>query len=119
MSVLLLVTFDENAEIIQCLTSKTAEYENKGTLNYTEASIMTCQRKFKNTKKNYSSENLGIMSEIQKADSYLQLNFGVSLLSEEEIDYEGVQSDMWESIWGISGGPNAKNTVIPLILPNT
>ena len=47
------------------------------------------------------------MAAIDKTDKFLQKNFGVELLSEDEIDYEGVQSDMWN----LSEGPNAKNTV--------
>jgi hypothetical protein len=37
------VLFNENAESILCLTSQTADYEDMGTLNYSEASILVCQ----------------------------------------------------------------------------
>ena len=39
------ITFDNDAESILCLTSETEEYDNMGTLTFTEASILVCQRK--------------------------------------------------------------------------
>ena len=44
---------------------------------------------------------------MEKTDKYLQANFGVELLTDEQIDYEGAQNEQW----GVDEGPNAKNTV--------
>jgi len=47
---------------------------------------------------------------MDKTDKYLQDNFGVELLTDEQIDYESVQNEQW----GVDEGPNAKNTVIAM-----
>ena len=51
---------------------------------------------------------------MSRANTYLEENFGIALLTDEEIVYDDV--DARTENWDLSEGPNAKNTVNILTL---
>jgi len=90
------VEFDTDSIGIQCLTSSSPEYKNRGNISYAKARILICQT---------------WLTSFAKRDNYLQLNFGVGLLDDDEINYEDPEARGLNDQWSVIEGPNAKNTV--------
>jgi len=94
------VAFDDDSLAIKCLTSETKEYKKMGSLSLKQAKIFVCQN---------------WMAEVARADQYLNENFQIGLLTDDDINYEdesGAERGVGFTGWTIDEGPNAKNTVL-------